>query len=251
MKEEQAAPEVEDVLTRATLAFEGDPELREELKAELRAHVKDSVEDGEACDLAEALERLGPVEEVAAGLESANRKRMRRRARMVLVMKGLILPCSLALALWVGWSEGRRLLTFSYPEEAEEWYVLVSQDEGNLWRKTVLGDWELRVLGLRFSEYQGGPESERLRKHWSPYSPEHKVFLVPAPPDPRKWHEDPQVPEVLNLESYFAEMREELAAAPDPKVRWMTAFEAVCGELLKHSEREARPRSSAGLLRGD
>lgn len=98
---------IERCLDDATAGLSPDPELRADVRAELESHVRTAAAEYESTGLAaaesmqRALESFGPVVDLAAELVDANRHRMRLRAWLRVTLRWLVVPASVALALFV------------------------------------------------------------------------------------------------------------------------------------------------------
>lgn len=103
---------IEEVADTATEGLKGDRELRLDVRRELISHIMDSFEErvagglNEDESLAQSIKAFGPAPDIAAELVSANRFRMRLRHLVRLALRGLLVPASLAVALWIFYDFG-------------------------------------------------------------------------------------------------------------------------------------------------
>ena len=91
-------------LETATAGLSDDRELQLDVQAELRVHFEDGEAELTAASLApdvsldRALKRLGAAPDLAAEMAAANRRRLKRRARLRLLMRALVIPAALLIA---------------------------------------------------------------------------------------------------------------------------------------------------------
>lgn len=95
----------DEFLAAATDGLKHDPELQLDVRAELCSHLEERRSAAEGAGLtpdtadAEALRAMGPAAELAADLERANLRRMRRRSLVRLAAQWLLAPLAVAVAL--------------------------------------------------------------------------------------------------------------------------------------------------------
>lgn len=98
-------PHTDEFLTAVTSGLKGDRELQLDVQAELRSHIeeyrREAEGNGATPDAAaeQAVQAMGPIADVAAGLEQANRRRMRLRALVRLAAQWLLAPLAVAVAV--------------------------------------------------------------------------------------------------------------------------------------------------------
>lgn len=94
-------PRLDAYLDATTAHLDGDEELRRDIRAELAAHLDDAADAFRAAGHAPdesaelALQSFGPATDYAGELVSANRRRMRLRGRVRLLMRALVVPAAL------------------------------------------------------------------------------------------------------------------------------------------------------------
>lgn len=98
-------PQTDDFLAAATSGLKGDRELQLDVQAELRSHIEEYRREAEAngatpeAAAEQAVKAMGPIADIAAGLEQANRRRMRLRALVRLAAQWLLAPLAVAVAI--------------------------------------------------------------------------------------------------------------------------------------------------------
>ncbi len=98
-------PQTDDFLAAATSGLKGDRELQLDVQAELRSHIEERRREAEAngatpeAAAEQAVRAMGPIADVAAGLEQANRRRMRLRALVRIAAQWLLAPVAVAVAV--------------------------------------------------------------------------------------------------------------------------------------------------------
>lgn len=102
--------DIDCLVKEATENLADDLELRLDVSAELAAHLHDSVEEFRESGCSEdesvqcALAAFGAPSELRLTLASANRRRMKKRAFLRLILRSLMLPASFAAAAVLTWS---------------------------------------------------------------------------------------------------------------------------------------------------
>lgn len=99
--------DIETLADNATEGLRGDPELRLDVRQELISHLQETAEacraegHSDAESTAFAIKAFGPATDIAADLASANVTRMRLRGLARLAARMVLVPLSLAVAVWV------------------------------------------------------------------------------------------------------------------------------------------------------
>ena len=101
--------DIDRLVKEATEDLRDDLELRLDVSAELAAHLQDSVEEfrksgySEQESVKRAFDAFGAPSELRQALASANRRRMKTRARARVMLRGLLVPASFAAAVFLTW----------------------------------------------------------------------------------------------------------------------------------------------------
>jgi hypothetical protein len=106
---------IETLLDELTTGISDDPELQLDIRAELASHLEDAMaaysEQGLSDEesLARALEDFGDSDDVAAGLQEANQGRVGSRTIIRLILKRILVPAAIVVALFGVWHFAGRL----------------------------------------------------------------------------------------------------------------------------------------------